>query len=45
METASRRMGRIELDGNRPLTEENAEPGSGVAATDSQTADLGGNLN
>jgi hypothetical protein len=27
METTSQRMGRIGLDGNRPLTEENAEPG------------------
>jgi hypothetical protein len=45
METASRRMGRIELDGNRPSTEENVEEPSGAATRGDQIADRQGSLN
>lgn len=45
METASRRMGRIQLDGKRPSTEENVEELSGAVTRGNQIADRWGSLN
>jgi hypothetical protein len=45
MEMASRRLGRIELDGNSPSTEENIELPSVAVTRGDQTADRGGSLN
>jgi hypothetical protein len=45
MDTASRRIGRIELDGKRPLTEVKIELGPGSARTGDHKADRLGRMN
>jgi hypothetical protein len=45
IETASRRMGRIELEGYKPLLDENTELESGAVTTGSHATDRGGNTN